>query len=119
MDSIRVEGLRAATHVGVTDEERAEAQTVVVTLEVFCDLADASTRDDLSRTVDYGTLVPAVADLIERSEARLLERLAGDIAALIERFEGVSGVTVEIAKDAPPLAEEVERVSVRIERRSR
>lgn len=118
MDSLRVTDLRVQTRVGVPDKERATPQTVVVSFEVFRDLKLASVEDDLADTLDYDTLVPEVARLIERSENRLLEKLAGDVASLIERFSGVSGVTVEIAKEEPPLEEEVGRVSVRIERRS-
>ncbi len=118
MDSVRVTDLRLSTRVGVPDEERAQPQVVLVSFEVFCDLQQASTSDDLAHTIDYGTLVPEVAKLVERADTKLLERLAGDVAALIERFDGVSGVTVEIAKESPPLDEEVGRVSVRIERRS-
>ena len=116
MDSVIVRDLRVQTRVGVTDEERATPQTVLVSFEVFRDLTAAAAGDDLAETVDYGTLVSQVADLVQRSEGRLLEKLAGDVASLIERFSGVSGVTVEIAKEEPPLEEEVGRVSVRIER---
>lgn len=118
MDSVIVRDLVFDTHVGVTDAERATPQKVLVSLEVFRDLGDASRTDDLEQTVDYGTLVPAVARLVEASECRLLEKLAGDVASLIERIPGVSGVTVEIAKASPPLQEEVGRVAVRIERHS-
>lgn len=116
MDSLRVTDLRVKTRVGVPDEERARSQTILVSLEIFRDLELASVEDDLTETVDYGELVPQVAQMIERSESRLLEKLAGDVASLIGRFSGVSGVTVEIAKEEPPLEEEVGRVSVRIER---
>ena len=119
MDSVKVTDLRVSTRVGVTDEERATPQNVFVSVEVFRDLLDASSNDELQSTVDYGTLVPEIAKLVEQSEHRLLERLAGEVAAHIERFPGVTGVTVEIAKESPPLAEEVGRVSVRIERRFR
>ena len=116
MDSLRVTDLRVQTHVGVSEEERRSPQTVLVSFEVFRDLDAAARTDDLSQTLDYGTLVPEVTELIERSENHLLEKLAGDIAALIEHRSGTTGVTVEIAKESPPLDQEVRRVSVRIER---
>ena len=116
VDSIRITDLRVQTRVGVPDEERATPQMVRVSIEVFKDLGTAAATDDLDETVDYGALVPQVAGLIESSENRLLEKLAGDVASLIEGFSGVSGVTVEIAKEEPPLDEEIGRVSIRIER---
>lgn len=116
MDSVRVKNLRVPTRIGVTTEERSKPQFVLASVEVFRDLTAASTSDDLAETLDYGTLVPEVAKLIEGSEWQLLEKLAGEIASFVESFGGVSGVTVEIAKESPPLDEEVEAVSVRIER---
>jgi dihydroneopterin aldolase len=69
--------------------------------------------------VDYGTLVPEVTRLVESSEAKLLEKLAGDVAGYVEGTGGVTGIRVEIAKVSPPLDEQVDRVSVRIERHFR
>src|SRR5687767_7127488 len=109
MDSVRIKDLRVQTRIGVTEEERATPQAVLVSVDVLRDLDDASTSDNLDQTLDYGTLVPEMAKLIERSECKLLEKLAGDIASFVESFGGVTGVTVEIAKESPPLDEEVRR----------
>lgn len=117
MDAVVVRDLRVTTHVGVTEEERQVPQDVLVSLEVLTDMAEASRSDDVVQTVDYGVLVHEVAKLIERSENRLLETLAGDIAAFVERISGVTGVTVEVAKADPPVEENVGRIAVRIERK--
>jgi FolB domain-containing protein len=119
MDSLVVKDLRLTTRIGVTAEERADPQTVLVSLEVRLDLSEASRSDDLGHTLDYGELVAQIAQLVEGAENRLLEKLAGDIAACVEGFSGVSGITVEVAKADPPLKEEVERVAVKIKRDTR
>ncbi|MGH2819498.1 MAG: dihydroneopterin aldolase [Actinomycetota bacterium] len=116
MDVIRIRGLRVDTHIGVTAEERARPQTVVVDVEVHTDLTRAGRSDELSHTIDYGHLVQRVAEAVRSAEARLLEHVAEEVAALVRGLEGVTGVAVEVGKASPPLSEELERVSVRIER---
>jgi FolB domain-containing protein len=115
-DQIVIKGLRLKTRVGVTDEERAQPQPVIVDIAIAADLSVAGTSDDLADTVDYDRTVTEVAALVNSAEARLLEHLATEVASLIVGFRGVQGVTVEIAKETPPVAEEVERIAVRVER---
>lgn len=91
-------------------------QVVVVDVEATTDLQAASDSDDLSDTVDYGTLTVEIAKLVRDHEARLLERLAGAIARLVLDVAGVERVRVQVAKEAPPLEEDLDVVAVRIER---
>ena len=111
---IIVRGLRVPARVGVTERERASPQTVVIDVDVEADLERAATTDDVSDTVDYSALVALVAETVSSSESKLLERLGSDIVSVVSRMDGVKGVTVEIAKDPPPIDQEVESVSVRI-----
>lgn len=116
MDSINVRELRVKSHIGATEAERARPQLLLVNLEIAVDLRAAGTSDDLADTVDYGKVVAEVEQLISESRCALLEHLAENIAAHIADIPGVNGVTVEVAKDAPPLDQEVGCVGVRIER---
>ncbi|HJR44341.1 MAG TPA: dihydroneopterin aldolase [Actinomycetota bacterium] len=116
MDAISIRDLRVKAHVGVTEEERASEQLLIVTVEVATDLRRAGSSDDLGDTIDYGRLTEDVAGLVEQSRSALLEHLAEQIASYIAAMPGVNGVTVEIAKDAPPIQQDVGSVSVRIER---
>ena len=111
---ISVRGLRVPARVGVTDRERDAPQTVLVDVDVEADLARAARSDDVADTVDYSGLVALVAETISSTEAKLLERLASEVVSVVSRMDGVKRVTVEIAKDPPPLAQQVERVSVTI-----
>ena len=104
------------THIGVSAEERSVPQVVVVDVEAATDLRAASDSDDLSDTVDYGTLTAEIANLVRNHEARLLERLAGAIAKLVLDVAGVESVGVQVAKEAPPLEEDLDVVAVRIKR---
>ena len=116
MDSIKVRELRVKSHIGATEEERSRPQSLSINLDVVTDLRPAGLSDNLTETVDYGLLVAEVASLVEGSNCALLEHLAENIATHIASIEGVNGVTVEVAKDAPPIEQDVGIVAVRIER---
>ena len=116
MDSIIIRDLRVQAHVGATEEERAHSQLVIVGLDIATDLRRPGQTDDLVDTVDYGRVTREVAELVAGSRSALLESLAEKIAAHIAAIPGVNGVTVEVAKDSPPIDEEVGYVAVRIER---
>lgn len=116
MDSIIVRDLRVKAHVGVTLEERSEAQLLLISAEIYTDLRQAGMSDDVADTVDYGRLTAEIEELASSGEYALLEALAEKIAGHIAAIPGVNGVTVEIAKDAPPVEQELGCVAVRIER---
>lgn len=116
MDSIVIRDLRVKANVGVTEEERATEQLLVICVEIAADLRRAGATDDLSDTIDYGRVTQEVAELVQGSRSALLEHLAEQIATHIAAIPGADGVTVEIAKDAPPIEQDVGSVSVRIER---
>lgn len=116
MDSIVIRDLRVKAHIGVTEEERAAEQLLVIGIDVATDMRPAGVSDDIADTVDYGRITQEVAELVQRSRSALLENLAEQIAAHIAGMPGANGVTVEIAKDAPPIEQDVGSVSVRIER---
>lgn len=115
-DRIFVRDLKVDAKVGVTEEERAETQTLTINIEIATDLSEAGESDDLSKTIDYGEVAMAAAQLVRSSEVQLLETLAERIAAQISATERVQMVTVEIAKDVPPIPERLRDVGVRIER---
>lgn len=115
-DLITVRGLKVPTHIGVTQEEREQLQNVLIDIELAVDLAAAGATDELGDTVDYDRLTREIAELVRGSEAKLLEALAQAIARHACTFSGVDRVTVEVAKEAPPVQEDVGPIAVRITR---
>jgi dihydroneopterin aldolase len=113
-DAIVIRGLEVETRVGVTPEERARPQVVVVDIDIAADLSRAAASDELAETIDYSAAVSRVAETIAGSETRLLEHLAGKVISVLSRMDGVEDVTVQISKRPPPVAERVEAVAVRI-----
>ena len=115
-DRITISGLKVETRIGVTPEERARPQTVVVALALEVDLRTAGASDDLRDTIDYDHLTVSVADLIRSSETSLLESLAEKIASHVCASTKADRVTVEAMKESPPVSEDVGPIAVRITR---
>ncbi len=119
MDVIEIKELRVQARVGVTEEERSSPQTLVVNVRITADLERASMTDDLDDTIDYASAVALVANRISSEQVKLLERLAGIVGDDLVALKGVRGVTVEIAKEPPPVEEDVKTLAVKIERHPR
>lgn len=106
----KVEALKVHVRCGVSPEERALPQTLLVDLEYVYETRGA---DDLSGVVDYGVLLEEVAQVLEREEFRLLETGARMIGEhVLERFPAVGEITVTVTKLHVPVARTVSGVSV-------
>ena len=115
-DRVVVKGLRVEARVGVSDEERSRPQVLLVTVEAWRNLKPAAQSDDVAETIDYGVLVRDLTDLVGGGEARLLERVAEQVADHVLSQPEVTKAVVEIAKESPPIEQQLDLVSVRIER---
>jgi dihydroneopterin aldolase len=80
-DGIELRGLRALGAHGVLQEERDRPQPFEVDIDLEVDLLGAGRSDDLSDTVDYGTVAEAVVAAVAGPHLDLLEALAERIAA--------------------------------------
>ena len=118
-DVIRIHDLRVPTRIGVGDDERAQPRDLLINVELRTDTTAAGVSDNLADTINYHEATSAVADLVRSTEARLLEHLAERIAELLRGKYGKVGVTVTVAKENPPIEEDIQAVSVTIERPGR
>lgn len=116
MDRITIRNQKLEARVGWSDDERSNPQLIYVTVVIEADLHAAGRSDDLADTIDYSRATTEIAELVREGSFRLLEFLAERIAGHISRFKGVRRVTVEIAKESPPIAEDVGAITVRISR---
>jgi len=101
-DELALTGLECWGHHGVLEHERREGQRFVVDLVLGIDTAPAAASDDLSATVDYGSLALSVKAAVESDPVDLIETLAqriSDVCLLDSRVEWVR-VTVH-KPDAP------------------
>src|SRR5262249_52033741 len=90
--------------VGVPAAERARPQRLLLTIEMSCDLANAARSDDLKQTIDYGAVCRRLLRFGARRSWQLIETLANEIGAMIQREFGAEVVTVEVKKFIIPSA---------------
>jgi 7,8-dihydroneopterin aldolase/epimerase/oxygenase len=117
-DRITLTGLRVHGRHGVHEHERAHGQEFVVDATVWLDLGPAAATDQLSATLDYGTLARRAAQIVGGQPCNLIETVAARIADDVLTDERVQTVEVTVHKPAAPLALHVTDVAVTT-RRSR
>jgi 7,8-dihydroneopterin aldolase/epimerase/oxygenase len=102
VDELAISGLECWGHHGVFEFERREGQTFVIDLVLGVDTTAAAASDDLSETVDYGSLAMAVKAAVEKDPVDLIETLAQRISDLCLLETRVEWVRVTVHKpDAP------------------
>lgn len=112
-DLITIEDLEVHYRVGVPDEERAQPQRLLLTLELRLDVSAAAAADDLARTVDYAAVCARLQAWGRGREWRLIERLAVEIADLVLEEFPPRRVAVQVKKFILP---QTRWVGVRVER---
>jgi dihydroneopterin aldolase len=113
-DLIRIVDLEVFSHLGVGDEERREAQRLLVSAEMsVATFAHAAKTDDLSRTVNYFDVAQRIQLVAARRPRKLLETLAEELATELLKGYAMQKLTLEIKKFILP---DTQYVSVKIER---
>ncbi len=104
MDSIFIQDLELWTSIGITEEERANEQRLLMSIELFVDTRAAAKSDDIAKTIDYAAVASDVLSLATTPRATL-ERLAEDTAMMIlKNHKPEGGVKISIQKFALPCA---------------
>ena len=102
MDKIIISGARFSVHLGVSDEERREKQTIIVDCELFYDIRKAGVSDSITDTINYSEAHTLLRQTIESAQWCLIEAVAERSAtAILERFSAVSGVHIVVKKLQP------------------
>ncbi len=109
---ITLSGLRFHAHHGVMAQERQTGGDFLVDLKVMCDLEKAVHSDDLSDTLNYGTLYDLVHQEMMKP-SQLLEHVAGRIAQRVfDGFPQVENVVITVTKVNPPMGADLKGASV-------
>jgi 7,8-dihydroneopterin aldolase/epimerase/oxygenase len=88
LDWLRLAGVQAYGHLGVTQKERELGQRVEADVEIAYEPTPSRRPDTLDQAMDYEDVHRLVRAQIEMSRCRLLETLAEEIAlALIAEFD--------------------------------
>ena len=117
-DCIALTGLRVHGRHGLHEHERRDGQDFVVDVTIWVDLERAAATDELTDTIDYGTVATRTAEIVGGEPCRLIEAVAGRVAEELMRDERAHAVEVTVHKPAAPIPLEFVDVAVTA-RRSR
>lgn len=115
-DTITITGLQVFAHHGVYETERKNGQNFIIDAKLRLNYRAADPQDDLSGTVNYASIVEALADEVAGTPAALIETVAERAATRCLAFTGVASVTVTVHKPEAPLSHTVQDVCVTITR---
>lgn len=104
MNKIIIKDLEVFYHVGVPDEERAQPQRLLITVEMEHDFSEAAKADDLKKTIDYFAVAQRLLKFGEGRSWKLIEKLAVDVADLMVGEFKAKSVGVDVKKFIIPEA---------------
>jgi FolB domain-containing protein len=113
-DTIEIRRLCVSARIGVSDEERAAAQTLRITVRMVPGQGFNGLADDISRTIDYHSVALEIQAFADSRPRRLLETLAVETADLLLRNHPLQSVAITIEKHILP---DTDGVAVHLERR--
>ncbi len=104
MSKITIVDLEVHYCVGVTDDERAKPQRLLVTVDMNFDFSSAAVSDRIERTINYQTVADDLLKFGEGRSWKLVERVVDNIAERILSEYKPQGVLVEVKKFSIPQA---------------
>jgi FolB domain-containing protein len=104
MSFITIVDLEVFYRVGISEEERAKPQRLLLTLDVKFDFSSAAVSGRIGRTIDYYEITQRLLKLGESRNWRLIESVATDVADKILSEFRPENVTVEVKKFSIPEA---------------
>ena len=113
MSRINIVDLEVFYHIGVTDEERAKPQRLLITLEMDFDFSTAALSDRLEKTINYFEVAQELLKYGEGRSWKLLEKLTANVADFVMVRFKPEAVAVEIKKFPIPQARYVSVALVR------
>jgi FolB domain-containing protein len=107
MSKITIVELEVFYHVGVSDQERAAAQRLLVTADMTFDFASAAISDRIEKTINYQDVAQELIKFGGNRSWKLLEKLVSNLADMILAKYHPQAVMVEVKKFSIPQARHV------------
>lgn len=104
MSNIKIVDLEVFYCVGVTDEERARPQRLLLTIDMVFDFTVAAVSDRITKTIDYFAVSQDLLKFGDDRSWKLIEKLAVNMAEHIKSEYRPQSVTVEVKKFPVPQA---------------
>jgi 7,8-dihydroneopterin aldolase/epimerase/oxygenase len=115
MTTIGIHGLEIFASVGVSEAERETGHRLQFDLELELRESPAACQTDtIEGTVDYGSVIGRIGEILATRSWLTLEYIAETVAhALLREFESIQAIEITVSKPMPPVSAIVNRVSVR------
>jgi FolB domain-containing protein len=104
MSKITIVDLEVSYCVGVSDEERAKPQKLLLTIDLAFDFASAAVSDRIEKTINYQSIADDLLAFGNGRSWKLIERLATNIADEILTKYKPQSIMVEVKKFSIPQA---------------
>ena len=104
MAKITIVDLELFLCVGVTEQERARPQRLLVTVEMNRDVTSACLSDRIEETINYQEVADGLLKFGEGRSWKLIEKLADNIADWVFEHYKPQAVMVEVKKFVIPQA---------------
>lgn len=117
LDQIKIEGLEIFANHGVFPEENVLGQKFIVSATLYTDTRKAGKTDELTASIHYGEVSAFITEFVKSHTYKLLERVAEELVEdMLQKFDELEKVTLEIQKPWAPVGLPLKTVSVKISR---
>jgi len=113
-DAIHLCGLEFYAYHGVMPEEQVLGQRFLIDMDIFTDLRQAGSSDQVGDTIHYGEVYQLIKACVTEDRHQLLEHLAEEIAQRVLKQFSCASVRVEVHKPQAPIPGIFRDVSVEI-----
>ncbi len=114
MDIVFIRQLAVDMVIGVYDWEKQRTQTLLIDVELGCNIRAAAAGDELAKTIDYAVVCERITTALQRQPLELIETVAEQIAQLLLNEFPAQAVRVSVEK--PTAVAAAQSVGVRISR---
>ena len=98
MDRIFIEELVVFAQIGVYDWEQQIKQKLIFDLEMAWDCQKAAETDDVQYCLNYAEVSQVIIDYVESKPFLLIERVAYEVADLLESRYQLQGLKIKLSK---------------------
>jgi FolB domain-containing protein len=115
MDKVIIKNILARGIIGIHEWEREKPQDILINIELFTDMRNPGTLDEITTCIDYSKVTKQVINHAEHANRFTVEALAEDIAQICMDDPRVLKTTVRVEK--PGAVRFSQSVGVEIERK--
>lgn len=101
---LKLHTIRAFSHIGYFDSERTTGQWIELSVDLYMKNPGSCESDVIDDTIDYGFMTGKLKEFLEKSQAKLIEKLALDVKEeifILDKHEKVEKVLIKIRKTSP------------------